>query len=264
VFDSNAPTAQGYGSQAVVPPPPPGPGPPGAPFQRKPAPIGIIVAAITGLVMLIGIGVAMRPRPHHDDQADYQPPADAAIEVDASIPDPPADPAPPPPKEPTSDPWAATGKPGAGYNFDGYQQVWTDVGQGVKFQAPGSYQLGKESNFITAHNIATDVWMAIGPITSKTDDLMDIVNTHARAFTLRFDRMQAVNAFGQQRTALLFQGQHGQIQYRQVVLPLIGRGYRMLAVFQAPMAKIDRPEVQQQETELFNRRLTVPSPLQPQ
>jgi eukaryotic-like serine/threonine-protein kinase len=252
-------------AQAPVPPlPPVMANPPsaavsaGAPLQlaiprprgRKPAIIALAVivalgAAITSIAVVRRAPGSSRP----DD------PTPSADRDDDDEPDE----APPPeddpwgaPASPSSSPSQAPAAPAA------IEGTKLSAGQGVSLIVPPGFQTTLQNGAIAATD-ARGVIIAAGPIDVGTNDPKQLARNYAKRTGLVLESMQTIYVGSVQCAMAIFRGSIRGMAVRQAVVPLIGPGYRVAVVFQAPaqLAKTD-VSVTAQMFELFGKRVVLP------
>jgi len=246
-----APTpVQGYPPAAYAPPvaaPPPyaGPGGGAAPGARGFAPRSpagnhtavIVVVVVVAAAALVG-GLVVVARDVAAKRAVHAPsPSDDRTGRD--------DKAPPPPR----DPWAGS-SPLAGDRVA--------VGQGVSLIIPSGFRTTVQNGFTAAYD-ARGVAIMAGPIAIETDDPMQLAKFHARSNNLVFESMDHVFVGGVQRPMAIFHGNVAGTPVRHVAVALIGPGYRVAVMLQAPAAlATSDPAVQALAFELYTRRVILP------
>jgi serine/threonine protein kinase len=239
-----APAAPGpYPASAA---PYPAPAAPAAPYHvpvahpaRRPAPhpghrlsplviAGVVVAALSSVTLFV-----LEQRRHTEP-----PPA------------PPVAPTPPGPvpAPPGPDPWRAQALPG---NKLG-------VGQGVYLDIPPQFQTTTQGA-LTGATDGGGLAIFAGPIELASNDPMDLARDYARRNHVTFDVMKSIRIGGMDRPLLAFHGKLNGVVMRQIGVPLIGPGYRIAVIFQAPAQRLDTDRATQGVAfELFTQRIMLP------
>ena len=160
--------------------------------------------------------------------------------------------APPPPPtaepRPAPDPWATTS------TIDGTRVA---VGQGVGVIIPSGFRTASLTGYVAAQD-PRGVMIMAGPIALPTDDPQQLAQDHARLNHLVFDAMDHVFVGGIRRPMARFHGSVNGIAVHHVAVALIGPGYRVAVVFQAPVQIASDPAVEALALELFTQRITLP------
>jgi hypothetical protein len=147
------------------------------------------------------------------------------------------------------DPWAGSSP------LDGDKLA---VGQGVSLIVPSGFRTTVQNGFTGAYD-ARGVAIMAGPIAIATDDPMQLAKFHARSNNLVFESMDHVFIGGVQRPMAIFHGTVAGTPVRHVAVALIGPGYRIAVMFQAPAAlATSDPAVQALAFELYTRRVILP------
>lgn len=165
-----------------------------------------------------------------------------------------APPAPPPtdPTPPVVDPWQAS------HTVPGTK---VSIGQGVSLIIPPEFsQTGTQGNLIYALDVGNNLLITAGPIALPTNNLEELAAYHAKTNKLtREPKTVQITVGGVQRPLYYFDGVADKIPFRQVVLPLIGPGYRIAVIFQAPRAQLETDQALQMEMlNLFTQRIVLP------
>jgi hypothetical protein len=217
----------------TLPPPPPG-APPGT---AKPAGNGRTTAlVVAGIVAAGAVATAVIATRGGGS------PTAPTLAVPARL-----DPAPAP--GPSVDPWATPASP-----IDGTR---VSAGQGVGVIIPSGFRTADLSGYVAAQD-SRGVMIMAGPIVPATNDPQQLAQYHARTNQLVFDSMDHVFVGGIRRPMAVFHGTVNGARVRHVAVPLIGPGYRIAVLFQAPDSLASDPAVQALELELFTRRITLP------
>jgi hypothetical protein len=132
------------------------------------------------------------------------------------------------------------------------------IGQGVAVIMPPGFRTHVDANGITFGVDARGVAIAGVPILVPTDDPTELAQAHARSNGLVFETMQQIFVGGAQRPMAFFHGNYAGVAVRQIAVPLIGPGYRMAVMFQAPTKLMSDPKVEAMALELYTRRIALP------
>ncbi|HEY0192373.1 MAG TPA: serine/threonine-protein kinase [Kofleriaceae bacterium] len=181
--------------------------------------------------------------------------AGTAIYLAVAPHDEPAPPAPiiPPPAPPVRDPWQTES------SISGNK---AGIGQGVSLIIPPSYtQTGTKGALTYAVDPIHNRAIFAGPIEPASNDLDELARYHARVnhLTPHGERVQ-ITVGGVGRSLLYFDGVlPNKLAIRQVVLPLIGPGYRVVVIFQALQDQLEHDQATQMEAlNVFTQRVVLP------
>jgi serine/threonine-protein kinase len=253
--------------QPMPPMQPPGqpmqPGPPR--FALPPPPsrrtgmiaIAVLLVASAGIAALaISQRGGTPAEPTEPSQGEDRDEADPAEPTEPTTPPPPPGPTPP-----VVDPWA--GSPGAPPDkwagtpdTDGRRLA---VGQGVEILFPSEFRTTVKDGATLAVD-DRNVVIAAAPIDHASNDPSVLAKDYARRFHLVYDSRDTIFVGGVQRPKLNFHATVDGVLVRNVAVPLIGPGYRIAVVFQAPdhLTNSD-PSVAGLMFDLYTRRITLPS-----
>jgi hypothetical protein len=123
---------------------------------------------------------------------------------------------------------------------------------------PPGFRTETKPNGTTIGVDAHGVIIAGGPIIVPTNDPMELVQAHARLNSLVFDHLKQISMGGTQRPIGFFHGTFNGIAFRHIIVPLIGPGYRMGVMVQAPTQRMSESKFQALALELYTRRVVVP------
>ncbi|HMG22481.1 MAG TPA: hypothetical protein VK607_14210, partial [Kofleriaceae bacterium] len=131
------------------------------------------------------------------------------------------------------------------------------IGQGVQVIFPPGFRTSIQHGQIGAFD-DRGIVIAGGPIAVATDDPQQLAQLHARSNGLVFESMQTIFVGGVQRPMAIFHGKVDKVAVRHVAVPLIGPGYRVAVMFQAPTSLMTDPTIQAMVLELYTRRIVLP------
>jgi hypothetical protein len=270
-----SPYAPGAGYHAPYQPGPTGPGvgpatgPGGARLELPARPsrragmiaVAVLLVASAGIAALVISDRASQPSTPGEPR-DPDPPVEPdEADPDEADPDEPVPaPSPPGPPGPKVDPWAgapaATDDKWAGVPASDGRRL--AVGQGVEILFPPEFRT-TVSDGVTLAVDARNVVIAAGPIALASNDPKVLARDYAKRFHLVFDSMETIFVGGVQRPRLNFHAMNNGVLIRNVAVPLIGPGYRVAVVFQAPdhLTHSD-PSVAGLMFDLYTRRISLP------
>jgi len=242
----SAAVSAGAPLQFAIPPPP----------GRKTAIIALVAlgAAITSIAVVMRAPGSSRPAdPTSADRADDD--DDEPDEAPLPGTDPWGAPA-----SPGADPWGAPASPSSESSQPPAPIAGTKiaVGQGVSLIVPPGFQTSARDGATIAYD-PRGVMIAAAPIDVATNDPKQLARSYAKRSGLVLESMQALYSGGAQRSMMIFRGSIKGVAVRQAAVPLIGPGYRVAVVFQAPaqLARTD-PSITAQLFELFGKRIVLP------
>jgi len=218
------------------------PGPFAGPLPPRHRTAVIVLAVVGGAIALLAglsvVGYSIRSNPGAEPRAEPR--------IGSSPGDPPSKPDPP---VHAPDPWAAPSV------VEGSKLA---VGQGVALIIPSGFSTAVQNGMTAAYDARGVVIMA-GPIGFATDDPQQLAALHARSTNLVFESMAQIFVGGVQRPMGIFHGSFNGTQVRHVAVPLIGPGYRVVVMFQAPVAlAASDPAIEALSFELYTRRIVLP------
>ena len=132
------------------------------------------------------------------------------------------------------------------------------VGQGVSLIVPPGFQTSVQKAMTVAHD-SRGVMIGAGPIDGATNDPQELARIYAKRSGMVFESMQHIYVGGVQRSMAIFRGSLHGVAIRHAAVPLIGPGYRVAVVYQAPtkLAASDS-SITAQLFDLYARRIVLP------
>jgi serine/threonine-protein kinase len=248
-FAASVPPSQAYlpPSQPILPSPPGFavthrilPRLPGARLAGGKLPILPIAAAAVAGVAVIVVTVASLKKP-----------VTRSVPEHAETPsrDRPTDERDRPTTPPAQDPW------GASTRLDGNK---IGVGQGVQLVIPSTFETSTNNGLTIAHD-STGVLIMAGLIDMPSNDPMELARYHAKRNGFVFDTMKTIFVGGVERPMAMFHGTFRGVAFRHIAVPLIGPGYRVAVMFQAPTQRFTGDaSLEGQVIELYTRRIVLP------
>ena len=136
------------------------------------------------------------------------------------------------------------------------------VGQGVSIIVPPGFQVRTQDGATVVFD-ARGVAIAAAPLVDDSDDPHELAQAYAASTGLALESMGTAFVAGEPQQMAIFHGSLQGVEVRQFGVPLIGPGYRIGVIFQAPVRLVADPGVQRLLLELWPRRIVVPSPPRP-
>jgi len=218
--------------------------------------VAVLLAASAGIAALViadrGRSPSVDPKPPSEPHESHDPDDDDDPDLVPT----------PGPRPPVVDPWAGSSAPARDDHWaatpdpaDGRRLA---VGQGVELVIPPQFRTTvKDGGTIAVDD--RNVMIAAGPIDLASNDPRVLAKDYARRMHLVFDEMDTIFVGGVERPKLSFHGTFQGVAVRNVAVPLIGPGYRIAVIFQAPDALVESdPSVAGLLFDLYTRRVILP------
>jgi hypothetical protein len=132
------------------------------------------------------------------------------------------------------------------------------VGQGVSIIMPPGFRTEVNGIGTTLGYDTRGVVIAGGPIIVPTNDVSELAKAHARINHLVFDKLQQVPVGGTQRPMGLYHGTFNRVAIRHAAVMLVGPGYRMGVMLQAPTKLMSESKFLALASELCMQRVVLP------
>jgi serine/threonine-protein kinase len=164
----------------------------------------------------------------------------------------------------TADPWADPPSQAAAAHPDVPLAAGKKlaVGQGVSIIVPPGFQVRTQDGATVVFD-ARGVAIAAAPLVDDSDDPHELAQAYAASTGLALESMGTALVAGEPQQMAIFHGSLQGVEVRQFGVPLIGPGYRIGVIFQAPVRLVADPGVQRLLLELWPRRIVVPHPPRP-
>ena len=132
------------------------------------------------------------------------------------------------------------------------------VGQGVQLVIPSTFETTVKDGVTIAQD-GTGILIMAGLIDIPTDDPMELARYHAKRNGFVFDTMKTIFVGGVERPMAIFHGTYRSVTFRHIAVALIGPGYRVAVMFQAPTRRFtDDRSLEARVLELYTRRIVLP------